>query len=266
MNIVMAIIVVAVLGGLFGFGLSYAEKKLAVKKDPKALALEPIMPGANCGVCGYAGCAAYAAAVALGEAPIGLCSPGGPDLVTKMAEIMGQKVEASGETRRKVAHVMCRGNVDVSSQDYKYEGLEDCNAAFLLFGGDYGCKSACLHLGSCIKVCPTGAISRDAEGYIIVDEKKCISCEKCVQICPTGAMHMIYEDSDYVIECNSHEPGGKVRKVCTVGCIGCKICENKYPESGCKVDRFLSTFDQTLPHSQIADAAEACPTKCIIKR
>jgi ferredoxin len=77
---------------------------------------------------------------------------------------------------------------------------------------------------------------------------------------------MIYEDSEYAIECNSHEPGGKVRKVCTVGCIGCKICENKYPESGCSVDKFLATFDQTSPHSQIADAAEACPTKCIIKR
>ena len=266
MNILLAILVVAVLGGLFGFGLSYAEKKLAIKKDPKVLALEPIMPGANCGVCGYAGCNAYAAAVATGQADIGLCSPGGPSLVEKMAEIMGLKVDANSENRRMVAHVMCRGNVDVSTIDFSYEGLEDCNAAFLLHGGNYNCKSACLHLGSCIKVCPVGAISKDKDGYIIVDEKTCISCEKCVQICPSNAMHMIYEDSEYVIECNSHESGGKVRKQCTVGCIGCKICENKYPESGCKVERFLSTFDQTLPHSQIADAAEACPTKCIIKR
>ncbi|MGE4583369.1 MAG: RnfABCDGE type electron transport complex subunit B [Sphaerochaeta sp.] len=266
MSIVLAILVVAALGGLFGFGLSYAEKKLAIKKDPKILALEPLMPGANCGVCGYAGCNAYAAAVALGEAPIGLCSPGGSSLVAKMSEIMGQKIEEGGDTRRKVAHVMCRGNTEFTLKDYNYAGLEDCNAAALLLGGDNNCKSSCLHLGSCIKVCPVGAIYKDKDGYIIVDEQKCISCEKCVQICPTGAMHMIYEDSEYVIECNSHEPGGKVRKQCTVGCIGCKICETKYPESGCKVDRFLSTFDQALPHSQIPEAAEACPTKCIIKR
>ncbi|MGH0054190.1 MAG: RnfABCDGE type electron transport complex subunit B [Sphaerochaetaceae bacterium] len=266
MNILLAIIVVAVLGGLFGFGLSYAEKKLAVKKDPKALALEPIMPGINCGVCGYAGCSAYASAVASGDATIGLCSPGGPDLATKMAEIMGLEVDVSNDTRQKVAHVMCRGNVEVTAKNYTYEGVSDCNAAFLLFGGDYSCKSGCLHLGSCIKVCPTGAISKDSDGYIIVDEAKCISCEKCVLVCPTGVMQMMYTDNEYVIECNNHEPGGKVRKVCSVGCIGCKICENKYPESGCKVDKFLSTFDQSLPHSQIAEAAEACPTKCIIKR
>jgi len=109
-----------------------------------------------------------------------------PSLVAKMAEIMGKKVEASGDDRRKVAHVMCKGNTEFTVKDYNYEGLLDCNAASLLFGGDNNCKSGCLHLGSCIKVCPVGAISKDKDGYIIVDEKLCISCEKCVAICPTG--------------------------------------------------------------------------------
>ena len=266
MNIVFAVLVVALLGGLFGFGLSYAEKKLAVKKDEKTAALELVMPGINCGVCGYAGCNAYAAAVATGQAEIGLCSPGGPSVVAKMSEIMGKTVEVSENTRRMVAHVMCRGNNEFTTKNYQYEGLADCNAAALLFGGENDCKSGCLHLGSCIAVCPVGAITKDKDGYIIVDEKTCISCGKCTQICPTGVMQMMYEDSEYVIECNSHEPGGKVRKQCSVGCIGCKICETKFPESGCKVDRFLSKFDQQLVHSQIAEAAEACPTKCIIKR
>ena len=266
MNILLAVLVIAVLGGLFGYGLSFAEKKLAVKKDPRILAMEPIMPGANCGVCGFAGCNAYAAAVALGEAPIGLCSPGGSSLDAKMAEIMGLKIDKGGDTRRQVAHVMCRGNIEFTTKDYTYEGPLDCNSAALLFAGDNSCKDGCLHLGSCIAVCPVDAISKDEQGYIIVDEATCISCGKCVQICPNGVMQMIYEDSEYAIECNSHEPGGKIRKICTVSCIGCGICEKKFPESGCKVERFLSTFDQSVPHSQIADAAEACPTKCIIKR
>lgn len=266
MNILYALLTVAALGGAFGYGLSYAEKKLAVKKDEKLLELEPIMPGVNCGVCGYAGCNAYAAAIAQEGAQVDLCAPGGPDLVDKIATIMGLTVDASGSERRKIARVMCKGNVEFSTKDYLYEGPKDCNAAYLLMGGDYTCKDGCLHLGSCIHVCPTDAISKDAEGFIIVDEDKCISCEKCVAICPSGAMQMIFEDSEYSIDCNSKEPGGKVRKFCTVGCIGCRICERKFPESGCKVEDYLAYFDQAVPHPQIAEAAEACPTKIIIQR
>ena len=85
-------------------------------------------------------------------------------------------------------------------------------------------------------------------------------------ICPTHVMQMIYEDSEYSIDCNSKLPGGQVRKFCSVGCIGCKICENKFPESGCKVEDYLAHFDQAVEHAQIAEAAEACPTKIIRKR
>lgn len=266
MNILFALLTVALLGGAFGFGLSYAEKRLAIKKDEKLLELEPIMPGVNCGVCGYAGCNAYASAIAKDGAELDLCAPGGPDLVALIGKIMGMVVEVDPNERRKVARVMCQGNIDFTARDYAYDGPMDCNAASLLMGGDNTCKDGCLRMGSCIKVCPTDAISKNAEGYIVIDEAKCISCEKCVAICPTGVMHMIYEDSEYSIDCNSKLPGGRVRKFCSVGCIGCKICENKYPESGCKVENFLAYFDQAVPHNQIADAAEACPTKIIIKR
>ncbi|WP_320130843.1 RnfABCDGE type electron transport complex subunit B [uncultured Sphaerochaeta sp.] len=265
MNILLAVLVVAILGGIFGYGLSFAEKKLAVKKDEKILALEKIMPGANCGGCGFAGCNAYAAAVGNGIAEIGLCNPGGAALNVKMAEIMGQEVKVS-ETGKMVAHVMCGGNCEFTTKDYDYKGLTDCNAAALLFGGDNTCKSGCLHLGSCIAVCPVEAISKDKDGFIIVDEDLCIGCGKCSKICPNGVIQLMNAESEYVIDCNNHDPGGKVRKQCTVGCIGCKICENKFPESGCKVENFLSKFDQQVPHSQIAEAAEACPSKCIVKR
>lgn len=265
MNILFAVLVIAALGGIFGYGLSFAEKKLAVKKDERIVELEKIMPGANCGGCGYAGCNAYADAVGNGTAQIGLCNPGGAALVAKMAEIMGQIIDTT-DSAKMVAHVMCGGNCEFTNKDYDYKGLSDCNAAALLFGGDNTCKSGCLHLGSCIAVCPVGAISKDKDGFIIVDEDLCIGCEKCTKICPNGVIQMMRADSEYVIDCNSHEPGAKVRKQCTVGCIGCKICENKFPESGCKVENFLSKFDQSVPHSQIAEAAEACPSKCIIKR
>ena len=93
MNILYAFLVVSVLGLLLGAGLAVADKLLKVKKDEKLEKLEAIMPGANCGGCGFAGCSAYAAAVAEGTAKPGLCSPGGKDLAAKMGEIMGVSVE-----------------------------------------------------------------------------------------------------------------------------------------------------------------------------
>jgi len=264
MEILFAVIVVSVLGAIFGFGLSWAEKKLAVHKDEKEIAIEALMPGANCGGCGFAGCIAYADAVAHGSAEIGLCNPGGNALAVKMAEIMGKSVESSGE-RRKVAHVFCKGDCQVTAKDYTYSGLSDCNSAALLFGGDNACKTGCLHLGSCIAVCPVGAISKNDQGHIVVEEKSCIGCGKCTTVCPTGVIRMMY-DSEYVVDCSSHEPGAKVRKQCSVGCIGCKICQVKFPTSGFAVESFLSTFDQSKVHDQAEAAMEACPAKVISKR
>ncbi len=109
MAIVSAVIVVAGLGALFGYLLSWAEKKLAIQKNEKEVQLEAVMPGANCGGCGFAGCNAYADAVARGEAEIGLCIPGGAATAAKMAEIMGTNAPVEGDNRRKVAHVFCKG-------------------------------------------------------------------------------------------------------------------------------------------------------------
>lgn len=254
------------MGLLLGFGLAVAAKKLEVKKDKNLIALEAIMPGANCGGCGYAGCSAYAEAVSKGEAEIGLCAPGGGELAKQMGKIMGKEVEADASAKKKVAQVFCRGNCEHTNSDYDYKGLDDCNAAALLFGGDLSCKEGCLHLGSCIAVCPVGAISKDEKGDIVVDRKLCIACGKCTEVCPHHVIKLVDDDSQWIVACNNHESGAKVRKECQVGCIGCKICERKFPQSGCTVDNFLSSFDNGKPHDQIAEAAEACPNGCIVKR
>ena len=82
-NVIYAILVLGVMGGLFGLLLAVASKVFAVEKDER---LEPIieaLPGANCGGCGYSGCAGYAQAVIDGTAPLGLCAAGGKRAWTK---------------------------------------------------------------------------------------------------------------------------------------------------------------------------------------
>lgn len=264
MNILFAFLIIAVLGLLLGFGLAVAAKKFAVEKNEKAELILEILPGANCGACGYPGCSGYALALSTGEAENGLCSPGGPETSAKVASILGVE-DTTGVGERMVAFVHCRGNNELTKRDFAYEGVEECSGAYMLLEGDSSCKYGCLHLGSCMQVCPTDAIYRDEKGNVTVNPDECIGCLKCTLVCPTHVIKMIPASGSHAIACNSHDRGPVVRKICTVGCIACNICERKFPESGCTVTNFLSEIDYDKPMTQIGEAAEACPTKCIVE-
>ena len=263
MNILFAFLVISVLGLLLGAGLAVADKLLKVKKDEKLEKLEAIMPGANCGGCGFAGCSAYASAVAEGTAKPGLCSPGGKDLALKMGEIMGVSVE---EAERKVAFVFCQGGKDITREDYKYQGIKDCNAASLLFQGPNGCKEGCLHMGSCMAVCPVKAISYDEDGNVKVDKEKCVGCGACTKVCPNGVIKLVPYSAEYIVACNNHEPGGKAKKNCSKACIGCKMCVLKVENSSFTVENFLSVNYYSKDQSTCPLAAEKCPQKSIVRR
>ena len=262
MNILYAFLIIASLGLALGVALAVAAKKFAVTKDARAEQILTVLPGANCGACGYPGCAGYATALSKGNAENGLCSPGGAKTTKLVASILG--VESSGTSEKMVAFVHCKGHAGVSAQDFEYEGLTDCNAAHLLFKGEASCKYGCHHLGSCISVCPTSAIYKDDIGNVVVDPELCIGCKKCTLVCPTQVIKMIPYRGSHVVACNNHDKGAIVRKICSVGCIACKICEKKYPASGCVVTDNLSVIDYSKPSDEIEGAAAACPTKCII--
>jgi Na+-translocating ferredoxin:NAD+ oxidoreductase subunit B len=262
LKILYAFLSVGILGGLLGLALAVASKFFAVTKDERISQVEEALPGSNCGACGYAGCAGYAEAIVLEEAPLTLCGPGGAETASQIGSIMGQEVDANGE--KMVAQVHCRGTKETTKYLYEYSGLEDCNALHSLFQGDKQCKFGCLGLGSCIKVCPVDAIFRDRKGRVVVDPDRCISCEQCVAVCPTGVMKMIPTEADYIVACNSTDKGAAVRKYCTVGCIGCKMCEKKSPEGGFVVEQFLASINYNQDGER-ESAAEACPPKCIVR-
>jgi RnfABCDGE-type electron transport complex B subunit len=253
--------IVGFLGILFGTGLAVASRALAVEKDHRIEAVEGVLPGINCGACGFAGCSAYAEGMVKEDAEISLCSPGGQEVMVQLGKILGKEVDLTKE--KMVAQVHCRGNQERSKYKFNYEGVEDCVGAHLLFGGDKECPFGCLGLGSCIKICPVDAITYDQDGCVWVDKDICISCGKCVDICPTGVIKMIPYSADKIVACNSTDKGAKTKKYCTVGCIGCKLCEKKSPEGGFQVSSFLATIDYTQKGER-GEAAQACPPKCII--
>jgi Na+-translocating ferredoxin:NAD+ oxidoreductase RNF subunit RnfB len=262
-RIVYAVASVAGLGIVLGLGLAVASRLLAVRRDERVEAIEKALPGANCGACGFAGCAAYAAEIVGGEVALDLCTVGGPDVAAQVAEIMGVEYESGAGTRR-VPQVHCRGAAGNAQRAFEYEGVVDCVALNALFGGDKVCKYGCLGLGTCIRVCPVQAISYDSEGLVWVNKELCIACGQCVKVCPTGVMQWLPFDADYLVACNSRDKGGRVRKYCKVGCIACKMCEKKSPEGGYKIEDNLCRIDFQASGER-AEGAAACPTKCIVE-
>ena len=262
MTVLYGFLSLIVLGSLFGFFLSFANKKLSVEKDSRLDELEAVMPGANCGGCGYAGCSAYAQAIFDGSASIGLCIPGGQGVTDKCAEIMN----LSGQKTKKLrAFVFCNAGISDSVRQFNYDGPADCNASYILLKGLYGCKEGCLHFGSCISVCPVNAIKMDKDGKVEVIKELCIGCGKCARVCPTGSIRLIPYETGYVVKCNNHENGIAVKNSCSTGCLGCKICQNKYPQSGFYVSDFLAFHDGETMTQQTDSAVENCPRKIIYK-
>lgn len=255
---IMAVIVLGVLGLIFGLILDFASKKFAVEVDPREEQVLAALPGANCGGCGFPGCGGLAAAIASGNAPVNACPVGGAATAAKVAEIMGIEAETGA---RKVAKVICKGNLDNAANKYIYDGYADCRAAAVLNGGPKVCKYGCLGLGSCVQVCAFDAI-HIVNGVAVVDEDKCVNCGKCIDICPKQIIKRKPVDKQVVVECNSLDFGKTVKDACSVGCIGCGICFKT-----CKFDAII--FEDKLARIdydkcvQCNMCADKCPTKAI---
>ena len=156
MEILTPILIVGIIGLLAGVILAVASIVMAVPKDEKAEALEEVLPGANCGACGFSGCPGYAAAMAKGEAQPGLCSPGGAEVAQKCAEILGG---GDVQVEYKTALVHCLGSYDNTTDKMLYDGIQSCSAAAFLMGGVTSCRFGCMGLGDCQRACQYGAIT-----------------------------------------------------------------------------------------------------------
>ena len=110
-GIILTTFVITVVGIIVGFGLVFTAKKFYVEVDEKEAAVREVLPGNNCGACGFAGCDAMAAAIAKGEAPVSGCPVGGGPVAEKVAEIMGVSAEAA---EKNAAFVRCSGTCDVT--------------------------------------------------------------------------------------------------------------------------------------------------------
>ncbi len=235
-----AILGLGALGLIFSGLLALASKLLTIEVDPREEEIMAMLPGANCGACGYPGCGGYAAAIVKGEATIDACPVGGSGLANQIGVVMGLEAEAGV---KRIAVVKCRGDKDIAPARFKYDGLRTCLAANQVANGFKGCTYGCLGLGDCMTACPFDAIEMSEKNLPIINAEKCVSCGKCVLACPRNIIELLPEDKKVHVLCNSYAKGATVRKVCQEGCIACRICMKSCPVDAIVIENNIAVID-----------------------
>ncbi|MDR3255121.1 MAG: RnfABCDGE type electron transport complex subunit B [Synergistaceae bacterium] len=258
-GVIFPVVILGTLGLVFGALLAFASIKFFVETDERVSMIRAILPGANCGGCGFPGCDGYADGIVDAGAKTNLCAAGGAALASGIAKIMGVDDEVSAPKR---AYLKCNGSPDVSKKIAVYEGINDCRSAAILPGGSpKACPFGCIGFGTCEKVCLFGAISM-INGLASIDLDKCVGCGACVSACPKSVLALAPAASNVQVICNSSWKGPDVKKVCSAGCIGCGLCAKTCQAGAITVDRNIATIDASKCTNCGACVAK-CPAKCI---
>ena len=242
LSILIATAAVGCIGLIIGLLLGLAAKKLEVKEDEKVSQILTLLPGNNCGGCGFAGCADLAKAIAQGEASAAACPVGGAAVSEEIGKVLGEEVSFV----KKAAFVACSGNCNITDKKYDYYGEKNCELMDYVPGkGEKRCQSGCLGYGSCVKVCTYDAI-RIVDGVAEVSPEKCTACGKCAAVCPKHLIRIIPAGTKVLLACSSHDIGKNIIKACEKGCIGCKKCERTCPKKAITVKNNLPEIDYSL--------------------
>jgi electron transport complex protein RnfB len=262
MIIIATILVLSVLGIVFGAALALAAKKFCVVVDPRIEKVFTRLPGANCGACGMPGCMGFAEGLIKGKCEIDGCSVSSEEIRQEIAHLLGKELK---KKEKRVAVLSCWGGKNRAKDKLVYSGIKKCAAANLVMGGQRKCFHGCLGFGDCARICPFGAITMNEEDLPVVNEDRCTACGKCVAICPKGLFELVPVSKMYAVRCKSQDLGKAVMAACSVGCIACHKCEKACPVGAIKVIDNLATIDYNICTNKGACFA-VCPTKCIAKK
>ncbi len=214
-----AVFMIGGLGLVVGVGLAVASKIFYVYVDPKILAVEAALPGANCGGCGVPGCASNAELIVAGKAAPNSCVAAGSDVAEAIAALIGASIEAKEPD---IARPGCTYGLQEADLKYIYDGLSDCRAVALLGGGMKVCTVGCLGLGSCVTACPFDAIVMGEDNLPKVDEQKCTGCGTCERVCPKHIINLSSVTRRILKEYTTQECTTPCQRACPAGI---NICE-----------------------------------------
>lgn len=258
-QILIPILIFIGLGLVAGILLSIFSKIFAVKTDERVEQILEVLPGLNCGVCGFSGCENYANELVNKDAPTNKCVPGGDDASKKISTILGKDFE---DVIENVAFIRCNGqSPHVTSDSYIYQGEKSCVACNLYYQGKGECDFGCIGFGDCVKKCNYGAISIVNE-IAIINSDLCKGCTMCVAACPKNLIEMRNAIKKVFVKCSSCDNGKTTNTKCSNGCIGCKKCEKVCPSGAITVNKNIAAIDYEKC-TNCLECAKNCPKQCI---
>ena len=242
MNLLLTVLTLSLLGVLLAVILYFVAQKFKVEEDPRIDEVEKMLPGANCGGCGFAGCRAMSEALVKNDNIDALyCPVAGGDVMKSIAGYLGK---SAADKAPMVATMLCGGTCQKRPKINHYDGALSCAVVNTFYIGETGCAFGCIGYGDCVQACKFGAMALNPEtGLVEIDPDKCTACGACVKTCPKGLIELRKKwpkNRAIYVACRSKNRGSVVMKVCKAGCIGCGKCAKACPFGAITIDNYLA--------------------------
>lgn len=265
-TVLITIISLSLLALISAVILYFIAQKFKIFEDPRIDEVQAVLPAANCGGCGFAGCRNFAEALVKAETFEGLyCPVGGAAVMEQAAKILGKVAPVVEPT---VAVLLCNGTPEFRPRTSKYDGVPDCRIAHNLYIGETDCSYGCLSLDDCVRACAFDAMYMNSETDLpVIIDDKCVSCGACVKACPRHIIELrkkAKKDRKIYVACSNCDKGGPAGRACKVACIACNKCYNVCEFDAITIENNLAYID-AFKCTFCRKCVTECPTNCIIE-
>lgn len=265
-TVLITIISLSLLALISAVILYFIARKFMVFEDPRIDEVQAMLPAANCGGCGFAGCRNFAEALVNAESFDKLiCPVGGAEIMGSVAKFLGKEAPLVDPA---VAVLLCNGTPEFRPRTSVYTGPADCRILHNLYTGETDCGYGCLGKGDCVRACTFDAMYMNAETDlpVIIDEK-CVACGACVKACPRNIIELrkrAKKDRKIYVACSNCDKGGPARRACKVACIACGKCVKACKFDAITIENNLAYID-AKKCTFCRKCVTECPTNCILE-